>query len=131
MQSEETRTPGGQQTVRVEAERELETERLINVPSLSFALVVTIIGIVFMTIFSEESPAFKDRLTDMVGHHWLAKGLISFGVFIVAWLLSAFPLQGQQDSNVAVRRWVLAATGSALAGIVIIFLYFVGHFVAE
>jgi hypothetical protein len=131
MQSAETRPLEGQQGHRVEAQRERETERLINVPSLSFALITTIVGIVFMTILSEENPGFQDRLTDMAGHHWVAKGLISLGVFVVAWLLSAFPLQRQQDSDVAVRRWVLGATGTALAGIVVIFLYFVGHFAAE
>ncbi len=113
------------------ARQDVDTERLIGVPSLSFALIVTVIAIVIMTILSEVSPGFKDSLTDMAGHHWVAKGLIAFGAFVAAWLISAVPLARQQDNDVAVRRWVLAAAGSSLAGIVIIFLYFVGHYSAE
>ncbi len=110
---------------------ELETERLINVPSLSFALIMTVVSIVVLTILSEQSATTKEALTDMVGHHWLAKGLIAFAVFGVAWLATAWPLARQQDSDVAVRRWVLAASGTSLAAIVVIFLYYVGHFAAK
>lgn len=125
MQSAET-----QQQVR-EARREAETERLIAVPSLSLAAMAAMTSIVIMTILAEVDPGFKEALTDMVGHHWVAKGLIAFGIFVTTWLVSAVPLARQQDDDVAVRRWVLAATGTALAGIVIIFMYFVGHFAAE
>jgi len=126
MQSLETR-----EATQEQIKRGVETERLINVPSLSFALVATVVAIVIMTILSEVSPTFKDSLKDLAGHHWVAKGLVGLGIFVVAWLVSAVPLARQQDDDVAVRRWVLAAAGSALAGIVIIFLYFIGHFAAE
>lgn len=127
MQAAERGNPA-ERTVEV---REAETERLINVPSLSLALVATITAIVIMTVLSEVDEGFKDALKDLAGHHWVAKGLIAFGIFALTWLVSAVPLARQQDDVVAVRRWVLAAAGSALAGIVIIFLYFVGHFAAE
>ena len=126
MQSIET-----QKATQQVAEREADTERLISVPSLSFALIITVVAIVVMTILSEVSPGFKDSLKDLAGHHWVAKGLIAFGIFTVAWLVSAVPLARQQDDDIAVRRWVLAAAGSSLAGIVIIFMYFVGHYAAD
>ena len=110
---------------------ELETERLINVPSLSFALIATVLSIVIMTILAEASAEAKDRLADFAGHHWVAKGLIALGVFATSWLVTAWPLARQQDDVIVVRRWVLAASGVALAGIVGLFLYFVGHFAAE
>lgn len=109
---------------------DLETERLINVPSLSFALIMTVISIVVLTILSEQSASTKEALTDMMGHHWLSKGVIAFAVFTVSALGTAWPLASQQDSDVAVRRWVLAAAGVSLAAIIGIFLYFVGHYAA-
>jgi multisubunit Na+/H+ antiporter MnhB subunit len=108
-----------------------ETERLINVPSLSLAAIMAIVSIVVLTILSEVNAATKVGLTDFTGHHWVSKGLIAFAVFAVTWLASAWPLARQQDDIVAVRRWTLAAAGAALAGIVVIFLFFVGHFAAE
>lgn len=124
------------QAAEVEQERrerisELETERLINVPSLSLALIVTVVAIVIMTVLAEFSATAKDRLADFGGHHWVGKGLIALAVFAVSWLGSAWPLARYQDDVVAVRRSVLAAAGIALAGIVGLFLFFVGHFVAE
>jgi hypothetical protein len=117
--------------VHVEEAERPEAEPLINVPSLSLASAITTVAIVVMTILSEESSSFEDWLADFAGHHWVGKGLIAFGIFIVSWLAMAVPLARYGEDTRVVRRSVLAAAGSALAAIVIIFLYFVGHFVGE
>ncbi len=111
--------------------QELEREPLIAVPSLSLATIGSMVTIIILTLLAEASGEVKDRLGDMTGHHWVSKGLIALGIFAATWLVSAVPLARQQDSPVMVRRWVLATAGVALAGIIIIFLFYVGHFVAE
>ena len=42
---------------------------------------VTIFSVTAVTIFAELSPAFKNWLTKMSGHHWVTKSYMSLIVF--------------------------------------------------
>lgn len=94
-------------------------------PPLSLAAIVAIIAIVVMTLVSELTPGFKGFLADLTGHHWVSKGVLSLGIFLVTWLASALGLKEQPQR---MRTWALAVVGVSLLGIVAIFLFYLVHF---
>jgi len=94
-------------------------------PPLSLAAIVAIIAIVVMTLVSELTPGFKGFLADLTGHHWVSKGVLSLGIFLVTWLASALGLKEQPQR---MRTWALAVVGVCLLGIVAIFLFYLVHF---
>jgi len=95
-------------------------------PSLSLAAILTITAIVAMTLVGELNGGFKGFLTDLTGHHWVSKGVLALGIFLVTWLASAL---GLKEDPQRVRAWALAVVGVALLGILIIFLFYIVHFV--
>jgi len=90
-------------------------------PSLSLAAMVAIMAIVVMTLVAELNGGFKGVLADLTGHHWVSKGLLALGIFLVTWLVSALGLKGEPQKT---RAWTLATVGVSLLGIVVIFLFY-------
>jgi len=98
---------------------------LFQFPSLASAAMVAIIAIVVMTLVAELNGGFKGFLADLTGHHWVSKGLLSLGIFLVTWLASALGLREELQK---MRAWALALVGVSLIGILVIFLFYLGHF---
>lgn len=83
--------------------------------------------IVVMTILTEISASFKEFLTQLAGHHWTAKSLISVFVFI---LLSLILRNSSEDSGAILKSITILLGSVVLAGL-IIFSYFTWGFLTE
>ena len=59
----------------------------INIKAMSYSTMLTVILIVFMTIYAELNTKFKDLLKLMSGHHWISKSIISLIFFVVSYYL--------------------------------------------
>lgn len=58
-----------------------------NIKAAAISTTLTIILITFLTMYSELNTAFKDALKGLAGHHWVAKGIIAFVFFMVAYFV--------------------------------------------
>ena len=58
-----------------------------NMRALYFSTVLTMILIVFLTIYSELNEVFKNFLKTLSGHHWVSKGIISLLFFVLCYAL--------------------------------------------
>jgi len=96
-------------------------------PPLALATMVAIVAIVVMTVAAELSGGFKGILADLTGHHWVSKGLLALGIFLVTWLVSAL---GLKEEPKKIRAWALATVGISLAGTTAIFLFYLSHLLA-
>jgi len=94
-------------------------------PSLSLAVMVAIVAIVVMTLVAELNGGFKGFLADLTGHHWVSKGVLALGIFLVTWLASAL---GLKERTQKVKKWALAVVSVSLLGIVAILLFYLIHF---
>ena len=94
-------------------------------PPLALASMVAIVAIVAMTLGAELSGGFKGALTDLAGHHWISKGLLSLGIFLIVWLASAL---GLKEEPRKVKAWTLAVVIVSLLGMGVIFLFYLSHF---
>lgn len=98
---------------------------ILQLSSLSLATIVTIIGIVAMTLVGELNGGFKGSLAALTGHHWVSKGVLSLAVFLVTWLASALVLKEKPQKT---KAWGLAVAGVSLLGILVIFVFYLAHF---
>ncbi len=96
----------------------------VNIKSMSISTILTIILIVFMTIYAELNTGFKDFLKNLFGHHWVAKGIIT----VIFFILSYFILKNFISDNKKVKEivaWVIIAT---ILGSLAIFIFFIYEF---
>lgn len=101
----------------------------IQFSSLSLGSITAIIAIVVLTIVGELNGGFKASLASMTGHHWVSKGIVALGIFIVTWLASAAGLKDETKEKV--RAWALATVGVTFLGIVALFVFFIEHFLGR
>ena len=95
--------------------------------SLSLATVISIVTIVIMTVIAELNAGFKGFLADLTGHHWVSKGLLAMGLFLVLWLISALGLRGDSQK---IKMWALTTVIISLFGVLAIYIFFWSHFLA-
>lgn len=83
---------------------------------ISIATVLALLGIVVMTVVGELWSPFKDFLASAFGHHWVGKGVLATGIFVVGSAL-AYPLSNPNDETLKGWLWtvVITATIAALA----------------
>ncbi len=79
--------------------------------------------IVAITLFSELSAPFKALLTALAGHHWIGKSIVSTIAFALLYL---FFSRTDESEDVLKGAWYVA--GSAVLGGLIIFSFFLWHF---
>lgn len=100
--------------------------RNMNSNALAAATVSVIWFVVLVTIGAELVAPLKSFLANVTGHHWVSKGVFAVVVFVTAYLIAArFAAEKGGD-----ERSVYAVVGSAVAGGLGIFLFFVWHFFA-
>ena len=97
----------------------------INSNSVIKSTVTVIWLIVAMTLLSEVSGPFKSLLIQIGSHHWIGKGIVSMVVFVVTYLL--FSKSKEPES---ILSGAIAVVGSAVFGALIIFGFFIWHFVS-
>ena len=104
-----------------------EKYNALQLPAISLATIIAIVNVVVMTIVSESSVAFKDFLTGLTGHHWVSKGVITVGIFIFIWLVSALGLKEDPQKT---KFWSLMVTGITVVGIIVIFAFYTNHYLS-
>jgi len=94
-----------------------------NSTALSYAAIGVIWLIVGMTIWSEQSESFKTLLASIAGHHWVGKSIVSVVAFVLLYML----VRRMRESRNALTLMLLASASAAAGGIVI-FSFYVGHY---
>ncbi|MBI2004967.1 hypothetical protein HYS79_02290 [Patescibacteria group bacterium] len=93
----------------------------------SKALITSTIGVIWlivgMTLLGEVSGPFKSFLVQLAGHHWVGKSGIAVVVFIALYLA----LGKSKESEDILRGALLVALSIILGGL-IIFVFFLQHF---
>lgn len=107
--------------------REEKEERVyVNMGALSMAIVLTVISIVALAIIGELIPSVKEFLTKLTGHHWITKGLIALAVFTVTVIIGAL-VRRKEVADPAGWSWLAGSV--VLLGTVVLFLFFIAHYV--
>lgn len=94
-----------------------------NVVAVQLAAAFTIWLVVALAIGTEVYPPFKAFLTSLLGQHWTAKSVISVVAFALFYIL----LKRSVRSS-AVLSSTLFLVLSAIAGGIVIFGFYVWHF---
>lgn len=96
-----------------------------NIPIKAFAIAThsVIWFIVAATVLAEVVSVFKNLLATTFGHHWVAKSDIAVILFVVVLFLLSRS-EGSEDVSGLIKG-VLA---SALTGAVIIFAFYLAHY---
>ena len=105
----------------------MKTIKLIY--SSALAVIAAIIFVTAITVAAELSPVLKDILKGLTGHHWLTKSIGVAIVYAVSLaLFYAFP--PKQISPSTLRRSLLLATACLWIGFVILFIFFLQHYLS-
>ena len=97
-----------------------------NTRALIISVVVVIWYVVVITIASELFKPFKTLLAAMTGYHWVTKSVLA----IVLLGLIYFSLKRTIDDNRSDTNGVHVVVGSAVPGSLIIFMFYIWHFLA-
>ena len=87
---------------------------------------LTIVAVVFLTVFGELNPEFKAWLTQTFFHHWIGKSIISVLVFLVS-IPVFYILRPKKISNVFLI-WLLVAVSNLSFGVLLAFFFFETYF---
>ena len=87
---------------------------------------LTIVAVVFLTVFGELNPEFKAWLTQTFFHHWIGKSIISVLVFLV--FIPIFYLLRLKQISTAVLVWILVAVANLSFGVLLAFFFFETYF---
>lgn len=100
----------------------------IRMRALGVGSLGAVLSIVVLTIAGELGKPLKAFLTQLTGHHWISKGFIALAIFLVlGGIVALFQRSPESEEEAALWAWILG--GAALIGVVILFLFFIGHFV--
>lgn len=94
-----------------------------SIRSLVYACHAVIWFVAIITIAAERSTATKAFLAGLTGHHWTAKGAISFVIFMA--VAFVFAKKDDPQDVIGLVRGVLAS--AILAAVTILVFYFL-HF---
>jgi hypothetical protein len=97
-----------------------------DVTAASLGAIITILFIVAVTIASELSSSVQNSLQALTGNHWISKGLLALGVFLLTTLISHPILSRRQPKDLTL--WGIAVSATALLGAVLLILFFVGRY---
>lgn len=94
----------------------------------STALIRATIGVIWlvvvMTVVSEISDPFMVFLKNLTGHHWASKSVLVIASFAVMYILFR---KAEESQNILKGTYYVL--GSVILGGVIIFSFFIWHFV--
>jgi hypothetical protein len=108
--------------------REEKEERVyLSASALSIAIILTVITVVALTIIAELMAPVKEFLTRLTGHHWITKGLAALVVFVLTVLIGVLVRRKESADPIG---WSWLASSAVLVGTVVLFLFFIGHYVA-
>ena len=97
-------------------------KRLQLAQSVVIGAIVSIVFVSVVTVVADLVPPLKDWLKTTFTHHWIGKGALSVGLFIVtAFVLARVPMRATEKSLAKVL-WMLFWAG--LAGTLVIFAFY-------
>ena len=97
-----------------------------NSTALSFATIGVVWLIVGVTVLSEQSESFKTLLASLGGHHWVGKSIVAASAFVLLYFLMR---RIRETRNPLMLMLVVSA--SIAAGGVIIFLFYIAHYLGS
>lgn len=86
------------------------------------AAAVTVLFVTLVTVVADLQPPLKDWLKNTFSHHWVGKGWLSAGLFVLLTLWLSF--MPTQVDGMKIRKAAWTAFWSALAGTVVLFGFF-------
>lgn len=95
----------------------------ISIRALAYACHAVIWFVAIITVAAEVSPAAKELLTSLSGHHWTTKGGVALVIFILVSLLFA-KKEDPEDLSGLVKGVLTSAVLSAL----VIFVFYLLHY---
>jgi len=93
-----------------------------SIKALAYACHVVIWFVAIITIATELAGPVKGFLTGLTGHHWTAKGIISFAIFFSVAFIFA-----KKEDPVDVTGLVRGVLISAVLGAITIFVFYLLH----
>ena len=84
--------------------------------------IITVVVVVFLTVFADLHLAFKDLLKNTFTHHWVGKGVLAAAVFLLTGVLANTFGYADREENLPAFLQILS--WSAGLGTVIIFAFF-------
>ncbi len=97
----------------------------INIKSLNYSTILTVVLIVVLTIWTELSQSFKTFLTGVAGHHWVTKSLFSLIFFVLSYFILANLLKKESKD---LKKEVILVIVVTILGALAIFGFYVWHF---
>lgn len=96
-----------------------------NTRALINSVITVIWFVVIITITSELYKPLKTALAAMTGHHWVTKSVLAVVLLKLTYLLLKRRTTASDKSDTS---GIYAVIGSAVAGGLIIFIFFIWHF---
>ena len=102
-------------------------QRIIYASTLGAILSVLFVTVI--TIWAELSPALKDWLKNLSGHHWKSKGYLMMALYAATLLIVYFAARNITLGKIRKAIWYLIA--ATLGGTAAIFFFFVWHYLVS
>lgn len=98
-----------------------------NTRALIVSVITVIWFVVIVTIASELYKPLKTLLALMTGHHWVTKSILAVVLLVLTYFLLKRRTTSSDKSDIS---GIYAVVGSGVAGGLIIFVFYVWHFIA-
>lgn len=102
------------------------TKKLRLIYASSWGATIAIIFATIITIWMEYSPGLKKWLTSVAGHHWTTKSLFTIGIYAVV-LIIVYAFK-REPSDMQVRGSIKKLVAVAIAGALVLILFFTWHY---
>jgi len=100
----------------------LKQEKQFQLTSMYLAVIIASLLIVILTVGGELLPVLKTTLKNVFWHHWIGKSIVITAVFLI--INFAFRKIKIWD----IKRWTILLVAIWLFGNIIIFGFFVWHY---
>ncbi len=94
--------------------------------SATIGSILSIVFVVLVTILGEQFHGLKDWLAGLTGHHWTSKGVLMVILFALTMLILGQGKAGVSEKRL--KRGVDFTIWTAIAGTVVLFVYFSLHY---
>ena len=104
-------------------------DKLRSIYASAYSAAISIVAVAAITIMAELSPAFKNYLARLTGHHWVTKSWISIILFVL--LFYVFRLAGKSAGESQTRKALLVLGVAAILGFIAILGFYAYEFAAH
>ena len=93
----------------------------------SIAASLSVVFVVLITITAELNAPLKGLLTNLTGHHWVSKSILSFALYLAVLFLGYLFFRNVDARKV--HRGIVFVLWSAVIGTAAILFFYTGHHV--